>query len=189
MSTDYYKDKKVVADYIAQAADVNGALLIKRLREYLPPSSKILELGSGPGTDWVLLQEVYEAVGSDHSPDFLEHLKSSYPQGIFLEIDAATIAIQQFFDAIYSNKVLHHLTKDELQASLTRQHEILNADGIICHSFWKGSGHEYFNGMYVKYHDQKSLSKLLNGLFDILLLVAYAEFETDDSLLLIARRK
>lgn len=37
-------------------------------------------------------------------------------------------------------KVLHHLNDEELALSVKWQYEILNPNGIICHSLWKGEG-------------------------------------------------
>ncbi len=189
MSTNYYKTKESVEEYIHLAKDVNGGELIKKLKKYLPSNSTLLEIGSGPGTDWNILNEDYQVTGSDNSKEFLSHLKSSNPKGQFIELDAITLNTHETFDGIYSNKVLHHLEDDELQSSIKRQFEILSTNGIICHSFWKGEGSEVFKGMFVNYHTEAELRELFEPNFDILLLESYAEFEEGDSLLLIAKKK
>jgi len=73
--------------------------------------------------------------------------------------------------------------------SIKRQCEILNPQGIICHSFWQGEGSEVFKGLFVNYHSEASLRDLFDPYFEILVLEAYREFEEDDSLLLVGRRK
>ena len=45
--------------------------------------------------------------------------------------------------------------------SVKKQYEILNSDGIICHSFWKGEGSEIFKGLFVNYHNETTLKKFL----------------------------
>lgn len=189
MSTDYYRSKETVAGYIKAAAEVNSKPLIDKLKGYLPTGSALLELGSGPGTDWRLLSETYNVTGSDYSNEFLEHLQAENPDGKFLQLDAITLETELRFDGIYSNKVLHHLTDDELGKSITAQLEILNPNGIICHSFWKGDGTDMFNGMYVNYHTESELRSIFEPHFEMLLLEEYTEFEANDSLLLIARTK
>ena len=188
MSTDYYKSKETVDVYLKAAADVNSKPLIEKLKGFLSAGSTLLELGSGPGTDWQILNETYNVTGSDNSDEFLNHLKNENPEGRFLNIDAVTINAEESYDGIYSNKVLHHLEDDELNRSIASQLEILNPNGIVCHSFWKGEGTDMFSAMFVNYHTDSEIRALLEPHFEILFLEEYKEFEDDDSLLLIARK-
>ncbi len=189
MGADYYKTKESVKKYIELAKDVSGAKLIEELKKYLPAKSELLEIGSGPGTDWKILNTTYHVTGSDNSKEFLNHLNKTIPNEKFLELDASTLKVDNSFDGIYSNKVLHHLKDGELANSVKRQYEILKPEGIICHSFWKGEGSEYFKGMFVNYHKKDDLKRMFKGYFEILLIITYQEFEEGDSLLLIGKRK
>ena len=189
MSTEYYHTPESVAEYIQMAKDVNGQELIDRLKTHLPEGSTVLELGSGPGTDWEILAKDYTVTGSDLSEEFLKHLRTAFPQGNFLHLDASTPEIDHTFGAIYSNKVLHHLTNEALLHSAERQAAILEPGGIISHSFWKGTGDEVFKGMYVNYHDETSLERIFTPHFNILSLTDYAEFETGDSIQLLAKKR
>ncbi|MBQ0787742.1 MAG: class I SAM-dependent methyltransferase [Oceanihabitans sp.] len=189
MQGDYYKTKESVEEYIQLAKDVNGKLLIEKLKQVVPSHSTILEIGSGPGTDWKILKQFYDVTGSDNSNEFLNHLVRNYPKGRFLELDATSLKTDMKFDGIYSNKVMHHLKGDELIDSAKRQNEILNSNGIICHSFWKGEGSEVFKGLFVNYHNVTTLTEVYTKYFDILSIEDYKEFDNNDSLLLIARKK
>ena len=189
MNAEYYHTKKSVAEYINAAKGFDGSDLIKKLEEILPANSNILEIGSGPGEDWEILSTFYSVIGSDFSSEFLNHLIAKYPTGKFLNLDAITLKTEQKFDGIYSNKVMHHLRDSELIESIKNQHKILNPDGIICHSFWKGKGSEIFKGLFVNYHDKFSLRKFYEASFEILTLDFYKEFEDGDSLLLIGKKK
>ena len=189
MEGDYYKTKESVQEYIRLAEGVNGKDLINRLKKTLPLNSTLLELGSGPGSDWEILNQSFHITGSDTSTQFIEYLKIQNPKGEFLEIDAVSLSIDEKFDGIYSNKVLHHLNDEELRASILRQHEILNNRGILCHSFWKGEGSEIFKGLFVNYHLKENISSFFNELFEILILEDYAEFEKGDAMVLIGRKK
>ena len=189
MEGQYYKIKESVDEYINLAKDVNGKELIEQLKLILPQGSTLLEIGSGPGSDWKILNENYNVVGSDYSEEFLSHLISENPAGKFLELDAISLKTDLKFDGIYSNKVMHHLTNEELRDSINRQAEILNSKGIICHSFWKGEGSEVFKGLFVNYQDTADLKKFFETQFEIISIELYKEFEENDSLLLLARKK
>lgn len=189
MSGKYYKTKESVAEYIKLAEGIDGSLLIEKLKHFLNPDSYLLEIGSGPGTDWNILNKTFEVTGSDFSKIFLYHLQTENPQGTFLNLDAITLNTEIKFDGIYSNKVLHHLKDSELIKSVKRQSEILKPDGIICHSFWKGEDTEIFKGLFVNYHNKLSLNKFFGDYFEIISIDDYKEFEDGDSLLLIGKKK
>ena len=185
----YYHTAESVQEYIHLAKDVNGEKLIHELKKVLPEGSSLLELGSGPGTDYNILNKPYEVVGSDFSLEFIKHLKSTYPEGEFLHLNASTLESTLTFDGIYSNKVLHHLSDEALTSSIQRQHKVLNTEGIICHSFWNGTGDETFKGMYVNYHNEAELKSLFEPFFELTFIKPYQEFEKDDSLLLVGQKK
>jgi hypothetical protein len=92
MTNQYYLTKQsvnAVNEYVKIVEGYNGHGLIEKLKVFLPKHSSILELGSGPGIDFKILSENY-------------HVTGSYDSQIFL-------------DYIHSNKILQHLTVDELQ--------------------------------------------------------------------------
>ncbi len=189
MESQYYQNKESVEEYIQLAKDASGKNLIEQLRQILPEGSEVLEIGSGPGTDYAILSETYQVVGSDYSAVFLGHLKAEYPQGQFLQLNAITLEIERTFDGIYSNKVFQHLADEELASSVQRQAAILRPGGIVCHSFWKGTGSEFFKNMLVNYQDEVTLRNVFAEGFEVLSIELYKEFEEGDSILLIARKK
>lgn len=189
MNQKYYQTKETVDEYIRMAKDVSGAQLIEKLRDFLPANASLLEIGSGPGTDFQLLKQEYRVVGSDFSDEFLNRLRNQNRADEFLNLDAISLETEKKFDGIYSNKVLQHLTNQELKQSIHRQVDVLNANGIICHSFWKGTGEEVFNGLLVNYQTDESLRLLFEDCFEIFVLEEYREFEEGDSLLLIGKKK
>lgn len=186
---DYYKTKESVKEYIQASKGFDGQKLINRLGDFVSNNASFLELGSGPGTDWEILNTSYNVTGSDFSDEFINHLKVSYPKGEFVKLDASILEIEKKFDVIYSNKVLHHLTDEQLSNSFVRQVNLLNTNGLVCHSFWRGTGSEVFKGLFVNYHTKMEIEELLSPNFEILVLEEYKEFEAGDSLLLIGRRK
>ncbi|MGI9530552.1 class I SAM-dependent methyltransferase [Lutimonas sp.] len=189
MADNYYKTEASVKEYIELAKDVNGRNLIEKLRKVLHQHSSLLEIGSGPGTDWKILNETYKVTGSDNSQEFLKYLKADNPQGDFLELDALSLATDKKFDGIYSNKVLHHLKDHELVESIGNQQRVLNPGGIICHSFWSGEGSEIFKGLFVNYHNEMTLRKVYENFFEVLSVETYKEFDAHDSLYIIGKKK
>ena len=119
----------------------------------------------------------------------ISRLITNNPGAEFLELDAVTLKTERKFNGIYSNKVLHHLNDNELRSSIDRQAQKLLPGGIICHSFWKGEGDEIHKGLFVNYHSKLSLRSLFEKYFDFLVLENYKEFENEDSILLIGRKK
>ena len=189
MSGAYYKTEQSVEEYIRLAEGYNGRGLIDRLKGFLPTGSYLLEIGSGPGTDLEILNNDYRVIGSDNSTEFIKRLIAKNPTAEFLSLDAITLDTDKKFDGIYSNKVLHHLKEEEIEASVVKQYQILNPEGIICHSFWKGKDSEVYNGLFVNYHSEVSIKHLFNEYFETLLIEQYKEFEDGDSLLFIGEKR
>jgi len=185
----YYHSKESVDEYIKMARGHDGKKIILKMKDFLPAGSHVLEIGSGPGTDWKLLRKHYQVIGSDQSKVFLNHLKTSNPEGEFHELDAASLLIDRKFHGIYSNKVLHHLEDRALEESVKRQFEILHPGGIICHTFWHGQDSEVFNEMFVNYHTDEGISLLFGAYFDPLLIKFYKEFDPHDSFLYMGKKK
>jgi len=184
----FFDSEKGVNDYIKIAEGYDGTELIKILRNFLPDGSSVLELGMGPGKDLDILQKYYTATGSDNSKIFLEKYKQKNQDADLLLLDAVTLETDRKFDGIYSNKVLHHLTNDELKTSLKKQKEILNPNGILVHSFWRGNKTEKMEGLLFVYYELEDLRKLFEPDFDILALTKYTEMEEDDSIYVVLKK-
>lgn len=186
-TTTFYDTPEGAATYTAMAAGFDGRAHIARLGELLPPESEVLEIGMGPGVDLDLLADRFTAVGSDLSPAFISRYAERRPDATLLRLDAITIDTDQRFDAIYSNKVLHHLTIEQMRQSLERQAEIIRPGGLLLHGLWVGTTAEDRDGL----HDQGYMPDTFAAVVpDSLKLVAcdfYDEMDTDDSLRVILR--
>ena len=82
-----------------------------------------------------------------------------------------------------------YITWEDLKKSLQRQKEILNPNGIVFHSFWKGSKTEDIEGLLFTYYEMNDLKKMTESNFDVLTIETYAEMEKDDSIYVILRNK
>ncbi len=187
MSISYYQSEEGVKQYIDMVDSPNEDILHK-FSTYLKPQSHILELGSGAGFDWEWLSQRYQVTGSDNSEKFLKYLKKTYPRGEFLLLDACSLNTNLRFHGVYASKVFHHLDDSQLLLAIDQVYEVLEPEGVLCLTFWHGVGVEFYQDMLVNYHTEEELKLLFSDRFEILLLSQYDEFDTNDSLLLIARR-
>ena len=117
----FFDTEKGVNEYIKMAEGYDGRALIKIFKNYLRKDSKVLELGMGPGKDLDILGENFVVTGSDNSSVFLEKYREKNPKADLMLLDAVTLNTDRKFDGIYSNKVLHHLTTEDLKTSLKNQ--------------------------------------------------------------------
>jgi len=90
------------------------------------------------------------------------------------------------FDCVYSNKVLHHLTIEQLSKSLHRQKEVLSRNGLVMHSFWRVEGMEEHHGLRFVYQTEDSIRAIFSESFDSVKVISYTEMEDDDSLYVLA---
>ena len=184
----FYDDEENVEAYVQMAEGYDGRELVDVLKKHLPLGSTVLELGMGPGKDLALLAEAYAATGSDASEVFLRRYRQEHADADLLLLDAVTLATARRFDAIYSNKVLHHLTRAELAASFERQRAVLNDAGLLLHSFWYGTGEETIHGLRFTYYTEVTLRAVLDDGFEVVALERYQEMEEGDSLYILLRK-
>ena len=184
----FYNDPENVESYIRMADGYDGRELIDLLRLHLPEGSTVLELGMGPGKDLEMLAECYSVTGSDHSSVFIDRYRKEHPNVDLLQLDAHMLETERTFDCIYSNKVLHHLSRAHLQESLSRQATLLRDNGLLCHSFWYGEHEEEMQGMTFVYYTEESLLEIVNEGFEVIDLVRTTEMEENDTLFLLLRK-
>jgi SAM-dependent methyltransferase len=185
----YYDDKNNVEEYIRMAEGYDGHEFVEMLKGLLPEGATVLELGMGPGKDLLLLGAAgFQATGSDNSSVFLDRFRAVHPDADLLQLDAVTLETERTFECIYSNKVLMHLTREELGKSFRRQAELLKPGGILFHSFWHGEGEDIFSGLLSVYYTRETLVEILGDNFDILTFEKYAEMEVGDSFYAVLRK-
>jgi trans-aconitate methyltransferase len=185
----YFDERENVDKYIQMADGYDGRELIDVLRKHLPAGSTVLELGMGPGKDLELLAPTYSVTGSDSSTVFLELYREKHPAADLLRLDAASIETERTFDCIYSNKVLHHLPRSDIQRSFARQKELLTEGGLLMHSFWYGDGEEEYHGLLFVYYTEGELLSTINSGFEVVAVDRYSEIEEDDSFYILLRKR
>ena len=185
----YFDDAKNIAEYIKMADGNDGREFIPILRAHLENDATVLELGMGPGKDLKLLSKYFRVTGSDQSQLFIDHVRAAHPNTDLLWLDASTLETERKFDCIYSNKVLHHLTKSQLEESFQNQAKILNPGGMCFHTFWYGDSEEEYSGLRFVYYTPENLLKLLGDEFEAIELNMYTEIEAGDSFYILLRKK
>lgn len=166
--------------------------IINEFRKRIDHSKKILELGSGPGNDYGILMKYYDITGSDYSETFLKILRKKFKNDQFLNINALTVETKEKYDVIYSNKVLHHLTTENLATSLNRQYEVLNEGGVLFHTMWKGTDVKIKEKSIpdIRY-ERDALEKIIASLsnkFVIKEFIVYKELTKNDSFIIVMEK-
>lgn len=169
--------------------DYDGTELLKLLEPFLGEGCTMLEIGMGPGKDLDLLRETYTVTGSDLSDGFLELYREKNPDADLLNLDAVTLETKRTFEAIFSNKVLHQLSREDLRKSFQRQYELLEPKGIVSHTFWYGDKIVEVKGMTFYYYTEETILPLIKDLFEVVFFQKYMEMDTDDSILFILKKR
>ncbi len=186
----YFDTEKNVGEYLRMVEGYDGAELIAEFTAKVPKGSRVLELGMGGGTDLDLLREAgFDATGSDASEVFLDHYRKRGGKSPTLRLDARTIEIELRFDAIFSNKVLQHLTPVEMRSSFERQAEVLPAGGLLFHSLWHGDESEQHHGLLFNKYTRRTFAAVLPDDLEIAEFVTYDEMAKDDSFWVLLRRR
>ena len=184
----YFDDKQNIEEYVKMCEGYDGKEHIDALRTFLKPGSTMLELGMGPGKDLDILKEFYEVTGSDFSQTFLDRYKEQNPEARLMILDAVKMNTDKTFDCIYSNKVLHHLSKQDLVESISNQCRTLTNRGIVLHTFWRGNKEENLHGMRFVYYTEEQLQSIFEKEFKIIEIIPYKEMAENDSIRVIASK-
>lgn len=185
----FFDDKKNIDEYIKMADGYDGRELIELLKKHLKKGSSVLELGMGPGKDFDILNVDFEVTGSDSSSVFLDLYRKKNKTADLILLDAKKMNIDRIFDCIYSNKVLHHLTSEDLKKSLKKQSAVLKSNGLLFFSLWYGDKEESFSGLRFVYYTEETIKKIIGDKYKVLEIKQYSEMEKDDSMYIILRKK
>jgi len=185
----YFDDEKNIQEYIKMSEGYDGRELIDTLKKYLKKGSTLLELGMGPGKDLDILSENFQVTGSDNSSAFRDLYRKRNKTADLIVLDAAKMDTNRKFDCIYSNKVLHHLSREDLRNSLGRQLLNLNSKGILFHSLWYGDKEEEYSGLRFVYYTEKSILEMIKPDYEVLDIQIFSEMGKDDSMYIVLRKK
>ena len=185
----YFDNPKNVEQYIEMMRGFDNAFMLDRVFTYLPPGGKMLELGIGAGLDLDTLKKSYDMTGSDLSAAFLDAYRSRDNETPLKRLDAVTLDIDERFDYIYSNKVLIHLPDEDLKTSFQNQARILNNNGLVMHTFWRGRKTETLHGLLFNYQRKRDIVQLSEPWFRTVHYEEYTEISAKDSFIIILKKK
>ncbi len=184
-----YETSEGVDQYFEMSEGYDLSHYSGRIQKYLPVGKTLLEIGMGPGNDFIWLSKIYETTGSDYSKEFISRAEKRFPGADLVQLDGITLTTNRTFDALFSSKVYQHIPTSKMTDVFDNQHRILNKDGVIIHTFWVGGSTMEIDDMVFFYHNTTDLLKMLNKKFTVLHSESYTEFENNDSLFIIARKK
>ena len=189
---DYFKINENVEQYLEMTADYDASFIVNKILTVLPQGSSLLELGMGPGKDLEELAKYYQVTGSDYSDIFVKKFNERQTKLHAIVLDAIKMNTDLMFDCIYSNKVLHHLSREDFKVSLRNQHRHLTKDGIIFMTLWRGEYKEevMFDGTFrFSYYLEEDIEDLVADNYDIISMETYEEFEPNDSLIIVLKMR
>ena len=129
---------------------------------------RVLNLGSGPGRDAVILRdkglEVVCLDGSENMVETTRKMGFESVQGDFRDIDMP----ENSFDAVWAYSSLFHVTFTEAIGILKQVHRVLKPDGLLFLGLIQGKGNETINigaskyTRYFEYYDEDKLNILFS---------------------------
>lgn len=100
----------------------------------IPPESRVLEIGCGPGTNVEYMPRNTHYTGCDSNPRYIESAKRRYPnKGTFLRLSAEemlTVTLDEF-DVVLVISVLHHLADHQVRAMNKGAFRALRTGGYL----------------------------------------------------------
>lgn len=185
----FWDEPEKVDEYEKLADGYDGRELVEYLATLIPPGTSVLELGMGPGKDLDLLRDSgFVVTGSDASQVFVDRYLARSPDADILTLDAVTLPTDRTFGALYSNKVLQHIDREQMRRSLVRQVEVLEPGGIALHALWYGEEDQQVHGMLFTQYTEALLGEVLPDGLVVVETLRYTEMEDDDSLRVTLRR-
>ncbi len=180
-------DQNYVNNYYQMMEDYNNDFVIQYFKEHIKQNSKVLELGSGTGADYLLLRSDYQYTASDFSQAFIDEFQARHLETM-RKIDAQNLEINETFDCIYSSKVLNSLNYEQLVSSFKKQATILNNPGYVVHTMWCGDPN-----LDASFYSYDEILKLVTQDFKIIEILKYKEADfidaEYDSVLIFAQKK
>lgn len=108
-------------------------MLYRKIRSYLKPEKKILEIGFGDGYLLRRLSEFYDCSGADVSEknvtQMREHIKAVEFRAA--KTDGKLPYPDQSFDAFIASEVLEHMSDDELRVCIAEINRVLKKGGYV----------------------------------------------------------
>lgn len=127
----YYENNSKFLINRYESADVSEVQ--KLLLQTFNKNSKLLELGCGSGRDASFMtKNDFDVTGMDGSKNMIEEAKKIHPElseKLFHKTLPNDLEFNQTFDGIYSIATLMHLSKNDLEKTISKIYDLLNQNG------------------------------------------------------------
>jgi len=135
----------------------------------LPPNSRILDAGCGPGINAKrFIEHNHKVTGIDFSAEMIRLAKENCPEGKFITADLKDISPDVKYDAVCASFVIVHMTDAETDRFLVKlQHLLAGQKPMLYLSFMTGKtpGYEKTSfsdsPIYFNYYDENLIKKKL----------------------------
>ena len=130
------------AERYAHRTSAEASSLVEELLPLVPAGSRVLELGSGPGTDALALERAGLVVErTDGASSFVDRFRQG---GLSArELDFYADDFGGPYDAIFANAVLLHAARERLAGVLSVALAAVRTGGVLAATFKKGEGDEW----------------------------------------------
>ena len=138
---------------------------------YMKESTRILDLGCGPGHNTSLLLDLdssREITGIDLSDTFIDIARQREPRATFLRQDIRFLDVgEQKYDTVIASFCIVHLTSVETESFIDKIATIVSEDGYLYLSFMEGSSSGFEktsfskDEIYFQYHQVSHIERIL----------------------------
>ncbi len=103
------------------------------LQQYIPPGSKILDVGCGTGEPIArfLIDEKYLVTGVDASKKMIELCRQRFPKERWILADMRKLALHEKFDTVIVWHSLFHLSHQDQRTTLKLLASFVNPNGLL----------------------------------------------------------
>lgn len=129
----YYEDNSINLSLRYEQADVNE--IQKLLLQTFEKNSNILEIGCGSGRDAsFMVKNSFDVIAIDGSKNMIEEAKKIHPElseKLLHKTLANDLDFDKTFDGIYSIATLMHLSKNDLDKTISKIYNLSKQNGKI----------------------------------------------------------
>ncbi|MGL4450920.1 MAG: class I SAM-dependent methyltransferase [Sarcina sp.] len=180
-----FDSREKVEKFLKRHKSYDGRIALI-LRSYMKKGASVLNIGLNDGKDFEVLKQTYDVVAIDSSQFFIDIYKENNSGAEVYKVDDVKLDIDRKFDCIFSNKLINHLTLEELKESLKKQAQLLEKDGKVFHFFAEGTGELLLGGVTLNMFDENTIRTVIPSDFEV---VKFSKYLLDNRFSYIVLKK
>lgn len=136
--------RKLGKQYLRRIKDITPKEIYDFMK-LLPKGGRVLDVGCAGGRDSErFAQKGLQVIGIDLVDAFLEEARKAVPEGKFVKMDMRELEFpENYFDGIWANAVLLHLSKKDVPKVLKNFYKVLRSNGKLHIRVKRGEGTGY----------------------------------------------